>query len=80
MSCKPCDEKKAKTAEAAEKSAVEAVLEQNPTKLAINCICGLTRIIPRHLKFGEEFSLVPCPRCGVAMRYRFAEDGVHEII
>ena len=82
MSCKPCDEKKAArlAAEAAEPSPVAAVLARNPTKLAINCFCGLTRIIPRDLKFGEEFTLVPCPKCATAGRYRFEADGVHEVI
>lgn len=85
MSCKPCDEKKkaaedAKAEAAVEKGAVEIVLEKNPTKLAINCLCGLTRIIPRDLKFGEEFTLTPCPKCATALRYRFERDGVHEVI
>lgn len=84
MSCKPCEEKKkaiqAENEAKMEKAAVQKVLDSNPTKLAINCICGLTRIIPRHLKFGEEFVLTPCPKCATALRYRFEPDGVHEVI
>ncbi len=62
-----------------EKATVQSVLDANPTKLAIDCVCGLRRIIPRNLKFGEQFELTPCPKCGLAARYLFAEDGVHEV-
>lgn len=50
-----------------------------PSRLAIHCYCGLTRLIPAGLKFNEEFTLTPCNKCGSSFRGRLEADGVVEL-
>lgn len=50
-------------------------------RLGIHCYCGLYRLIPEGLKFGEEFRLVPCPKCGSNFHGRLISEevGVEEL-
>lgn len=74
MPCKPCEEKK--------KAAAPTVESPTPefSFLTIHCYCGLRRIIPDGLKVGDEFNLIPCPKCGNAFHGRVEEGGVREIL
>jgi hypothetical protein len=45
-------------------------------KLAINCFCGLLRIVPPGLKVGDTFELAPCPKCHTPFRGKCVEGGV----
>lgn len=47
-------------------------------RLGIHCYCGLYRLIPEGLKFGETFTLVPCPKCGSDFRGRLIDETVVE--
>lgn len=47
-------------------------------RLGIHCYCGLYRLIPEGLKFGEIFTLVPCPKCGSDFRGRLIDETVVE--
>ncbi len=49
-------------------------------RLSIICSCGLQRLIPAGLKPGDEFTLVPCPKCNTPLRAKLTEDGVEEIV
>lgn len=37
---------------------------------SIQCGCGLWRLIPARAVEGDEFTLVPCPKCGWAPNLR----------
>jgi len=75
MACKPCEEKKKAAAAAVEQS--KPVV--HPSRLAIHCYCGLTRLIPAGLKPDDIFELVPCPKCGTGFRGKFVGEGVEEL-
>lgn len=90
--CFNCDEKKAKAtlAEGAKVAAPELKGEGTVTppvvetsRLYINCVCGLIRLIPAGLKPGDEFELVPCLKCGAPFKGRFVvrdnQKGAEEI-
>lgn len=51
-----------------------------PSRILIVCACGLSRCLPEGLGLGEEFFLVPCPKCGYALHGRLEGDGVREIL
>lgn len=59
-----------------EKTKPEVVEEVPTSRLAINCYCGLARMIPTGLKVGDTFSLVPCPKCGSTFIGKFVGNGV----
>lgn len=47
---------------------------------AVNCPgCGVARLLPRNLKMGDTFALVPCPRCGQRFRGRYFETDVEAL-
>lgn len=43
---------------------------------SIQCGCGLWRLIPRDAIEGDEFRLVPCPKCGWSPTLRHLRDCV----
>lgn len=47
---------------------------------ALHCFCGLTRLLPEGLREGDEFTLVPCPKCGSGLRGRVVAGGVMELL
>lgn len=71
MSC-GCNDKKAKSTE----TPVESVPYQ---RLAITCNCGLFRMLPTGLQVGDEFELVPCPKCNVPFKGKFVGDGAEQL-
>lgn len=72
MPCK-CNENKPP------RPAEEAPVVQ-PSRLAIHCFCGLTRLIPAGLKVNDTFELVPCPKCGSGFRGKLVDQGVEEVL
>jgi len=46
----------------------------------ISCFCGLRRVLPDGLQVGDEFTLIPCPRCGNALKGRREAEGIREIL
>lgn len=60
MPCKPCAEKKNKPA-----------VTPMPSRWLVVCTCGLSRTLPEGIKEGDEFQLVPCPRCGSGYNGKF---------
>lgn len=36
-----------------------------------DCECGLTRTLPMGVEFWHKVTLVPCPKCGRVMTFRF---------
>lgn len=55
-------------------------VEVKPSRLGINCHCGLFRMLPTGLNVDDTFALVPCPKCGYALRGKFVGEGVEEIL
>lgn len=45
----------------------------------VQCGCGLWRLLPQWAAEGDEFNLVPCPKCGWAPRLRHLGDCVELI-
>lgn len=43
---------------------------------SMQCGCGMWRVIPKSVAEGDEFSLVPCPKCGWAPTLRYLGDCV----
>lgn len=80
--CAGCTKKTLEIAEAMKKAQeAKAVAPQDypPPRLAINCVCGLKRLIPTGLKLDDIFDLVPCPKCGMAFKGQFKGDEVQEV-
>lgn len=52
-----------------------------PNRFLINCKgCGLNRMLPKGIKEGDSFELVPCPKCATPFKGIFQVDQVEEVI
>lgn len=81
MPKKPCPCKQMKKEWKEKKMAEQTAVETPKVSFyTISCFCGINRVLPDDLKVGDEFTLVPCPRCGNPLRGIREEDGVREIV
>lgn len=81
--CAGCDKKHWErfTKEHAEREAKAAAEKPKQTlRLAINCLCGITRLLPTGLHPLEIFTMLPCPKCGTGFKGQLTDDGVQEIV
>jgi hypothetical protein len=53
---------------------------KTPFRIGIICSCGLMRTLPTGLKVDDIFQLVPCMRCGYAMKGLLTSTGVIEVL
>lgn len=91
MACRGCEKQAERDAqmrreieEAQAKRKVEEAQKKgklmSTNRLAITCNCGLTRMLPAGLKEGDEFTLVPCPKCNSSLKGRLTAEGVQEVL
>ena len=53
---------------------------QTPFRIGIQCPCGLMRTLPVGLRIDDIFQLVPCMRCGFALKGILTKTGVMEVL